>query len=196
MIVMGIAAVVILAAILVGFANWHTQTHRTVNLTNFTHQSAAQGVVFAEAAKNVSTPGMLSASQLQDQGLLANGFKATTPYGRHWVAESHGNAALIWTAGKPTQTGGAIRSTQAGINALSWKVAGSIWKKEDDPEAIVGVIRAGSTTLISYRGAYRINVGTWLAPKPYARTAIYFGPLGAAPGVGGTGPGSGPPVVK
>lgn len=195
MLVMGIAAVVILAAILVGFANWHTQTHRTVNLKNFTHQSAAQGVVFAEAAKNVTAPGQLSANQLQSQGLLAKGFKATTPYGRHWVAESRGNAALVWTAGKPTRTDGVIRDTPAGINALSWKVAGSVWKKEDDPEAIVGVIGAGSATLVSYRGAYRINVSPWVLPKPYARTAIYFGPLAAAPG-GVGGPGSGPGMVK
>ena len=196
MIVMGIAAVVILAAILVGFANWHTHTHRSVNLANFTKQSATQGVMFAEAAKGASTNGPLNTSQLQNQGLLASGFKATTPYGRHWIGEAHGNAALIWTAGKPTNTGGAIRATQAGANALSWKVAGSIWKKEDDPEAIVGVIKAGSTTLVSYRGAYRIDVRAWVRPRPYARTAIYFGPLGRVPGSGPGGPGIGPPVVK
>lgn len=178
MIVMGIAAVVILAAILVGFANWHSNTHRTTNLANFTSQSASQGVVFAEAAKNTTTSGQIGASQLQGQGLLANGFKATTPYGRHWIAKANGNATLIWTSGKPTTTGGAIRITQAGIRALSWKVASSIWKKEDDPEAIVGVIKAGSTTLVSYRGAYHIDVGAWVTAKPYARTAIYFGPLG------------------
>lgn len=180
MLVLCLIGILILFAGVGLFASWQTNHHNVATFRNATKTAAQQGLLYAEAIREAPKNTSVTISTLIGQNLLPNGFSPKTPYGRTWEVfglRQYGSSAwLIMTQGMPTRAGQGVALTQTGAKLLSWKVANKVWRMESDPMMIVGVIPRNSACIDTMTGTYKVYVAG-VASAPYARTAIYFGPV-------------------
>jgi hypothetical protein len=179
-----IAAALLLIILGIGYLGSLNSKIVSSNASVSLHQTtavASMGAQIFAGCENMPT-GTYSSSSIT--GLPA-GYPTTTPVGNSWVCEvatggPYGSAHLIAWASAPQYLGEKTQSLiQPGgqqANEIAYGTAANLYQYfKNQPNILVGVVPAGTTTLDLINSYLTINMSGMISPQPYDTPVVVSG---------------------